>query len=212
MRGPAPNLERGKAAPSADSAPAPVDTKAAEEAAKKAEEEAIAAGYVAQVHSPFRSRVSANVLGIPAANRRAPPEPPVCWPSSTRCSKRRRLRSNNNSPKTIRPRLRAGATRMRPIITPLSGSTTTRKRLDGRLPTKRRWSTCVSWSFRQNLVHKLTYFRAHLSSSTLPVPRSPTRAFSTSPEKSPARTTCPSCTCSSSQTRSSGCVWFLQRW
>lgn len=46
MRGPAPNLERGKAAPSADSAPAPVDTKAAEEAAKKAEEEAIAAGYV----------------------------------------------------------------------------------------------------------------------------------------------------------------------
>lgn len=44
MRGPAPNLERGKAAPSADSAPAPVDTKAAEEAAKKAEEEAIAAG------------------------------------------------------------------------------------------------------------------------------------------------------------------------
>lgn len=59
MRGPAPNLERGKAAPSADSAPAPVDTKAAEEAAKKAEEEATAAGYVP---SPLDGTIAPSVL------------------------------------------------------------------------------------------------------------------------------------------------------
>lgn len=49
-RGPAPNLEKGKMLPSANSAPAPaapvVDEKAAEAAAKKAEQEALAAGCV----------------------------------------------------------------------------------------------------------------------------------------------------------------------
>ena len=77
-RGPAPNLEKGKMIPSASSTSAPaapvVDSKAAEAAAKKAEQEALAAGCVRSLSpslSPALARRALELTSLPPARSKS---------------------------------------------------------------------------------------------------------------------------------------------